>query len=210
MAELVTADECKTYLRDDSADAAQLDQIIPGVSALVRAWCGRTFTQADAEARTFAYDGSGIVYLSDDLRALGPNGIRVSFSGVAPVASDQLTSEWYRLSRQMADGGGYMAVQLIPMRNAADPLSVRGTPFFGWDVTIDGDWGTTEVPGGVKTGALIAVAQAYRNPEGFQGRNYGELDAQEVTYMSAEELETALPPDARSFLHPHRAWRYGH
>jgi hypothetical protein len=75
----------------------------------------------------------------------------------------------------------------------------------GYEVTINADWGVTDsdMPDDIELAIWIAVANAYRNPEGFMRRQLGPLSASDYDDpVSTEGL--SLPRASRSLLAPYR------
>lgn len=198
---LCTVDEAQSYLGDPGADTTVLELVVNGKSRAIQRYCRREFCpKTAAEARSFSYDGSGILSLSPyELRA----------ATTITVNGSEIQTTGYRVEPRGKTPEGTYLWLLLPAYGpgrSTPSIAVDLPPTeFGHEVIVTGDWGAfddhTDVPGDVKLACLIAVAQGWRNPEGFQGRSLGELD---IAVGAADFDNSSLPLAARQLLSPYR------
>lgn len=161
-AAFVTADQgSKIYITDrglytivtrTSATAVVLDATVATGSAL--SW-------DFGEERIFEYDGSGILDLRPyDLREL--HGITL-YSDLEDAQQDVLTADEYRLqpAGRARRGGTYLTIAL------PTPAVVEAQYGFGWQVTVNGQWGMAEIPQAVKFRCKQWVKNIAENPGAY-------------------------------------------
>lgn len=86
-----------------------------------------------------------------------------------------------------------------------EPVTTLNRRNLGYEVTINGDWGVsaTDMPDDVELAVWIAVANAWRNPEGYMRRQLGPLSASD--YDDPATMEgLSLPRATRALLAPYR------
>lgn len=196
---LTTVALARAFLRDSAADTTLLETLINGMSRACRLYCRRQFAPTEtAAAHLFRYDGGGMLDLSPhDLRTVTSVVVGTDLADVDEVAIDLQTSTQqagYRLEpRQGTVDGTYLRMSLPVYR----PL-----PPHHYQVTVTGDWGMAAVPGDVQLACLMAVSNAYRNPEAFTSRQLGEFGI--VEGAPQDIAGQALPTGARNLLKPYR------
>ncbi len=204
---LTTVQAARGRLNDDDADLDKLEGLINGYSLAVKKYTRRefvpTFPDPDtdpAQPRSFFYDGGGYLDLVRyELRTVTSI---VMYSDLRPVSSQTILSAgdantecgWRLEPRPGTDEDTYLALAL-PIRDV--PYGRRN---YGIEVTVTGHWGVGYVPGDVEMATLTAVADAWRNPEGFATRSLGELTFSE----QADEEGGSLPQASRDLLIPYR------
>ncbi len=201
----------------DIDEVTWLEDLINSYSAAVHRFCNRQFTPertpaagrlpllsdplATGVTKKFAYDGRG--YLS-----LAPYEARTVTSVV--IGTDQPTAAQITLnagsSTQESD------YRLEPRHKTYEQtwlyLLISGQWFagstlgLGSEVSITGDWGAPagNVHPDVAHACKIAVADAFRNPEGYVTRDVGGLEVTEPV----QTTPGSLPLESRNLLIPHR------
>lgn len=182
--------------------------------------------------RRFRYDGEGSVSFAPyELRSLGGGGyggtgavtLYSDFPGASQRVLTQLTSlvqAQFRLGpRQQTPDGTYLWISLPSLkgpRAGANMIGIEQMPtsqlvegfpippvYFEIEVSVSGYWGVGAAPADVELACLIAVANQYRDPEGFATRQIGDLSFSEVAEVG-DVVGRSLPPDARALLGPYR------
>lgn len=204
----------------DDADFVEL--LVNSYSRAIRNYTLREFVPkvpaSDTDPvveRLFAYAGDG--YLS-----LAPYELRevtsvVLFSDQPAASQLTLAAETasapaeYRLGpRQKTPEGTWLWISLpyVTSTRTLLPVGNGGNPYascYQTEVAITGRWGVGSVPADVELACLIAVANAYRNPEAFGSRSLGELGfSEQPEPFGADSESHSLPRDARALLSPYR------
>jgi hypothetical protein len=167
-----------------------------------------------ASDKIFFYNGNG--YLS-----LAPYEARTI--NTVTLYTDRATSGWYQLPNQDAttdavwkphpanktEEGTYWSVTLPEIGRFHpyfdEPVTLLTQRNLGYQVTINATWGAGEVPSDVALAVWIAVANAWRNPEGYQSRSLGPLSHQDFsTVVPGEEEGLSLPRASRALLSGYR------
>jgi len=215
------ADAREFVFRDvtDNTNDDELIRLINAYSAAVFRYTRREWLpQSTAVTRLFAYDGGG--YLSFDrydarsVTAVTMFTDQPSTGQVALTAADSVTEgQWRLYPRNGTTEGTYLGLDLpaVGWRGYfySYPSQYLSGPV-GFQVSVTGNWGVAAdlsgVPDDVKLACLIAVADAYRNPEGLETRDIGELSFTEepVAPGSPGTQARNLPPEARALLYPYR------
>lgn len=158
---LITLEEARLYVLRDAADSTRDELLIDAineVSAAIWEHCEREFLPtATADARVFAYDGSGVLDLRPfDLRELDSITMYTDLDVALQVVLD--TAD-YRLEPR----GGSLAGTYLRVRVPC-PTVAEASPGFRWQVTVEGDWGMSVVPGAVKLACKQWVDNLAKNP----------------------------------------------
>ena len=191
---LITISEARNYMADDEADAERLADLINGYSLSIRQYTNRQFYREDGATKTFGYNGaSGSLDLAPfELRNL----TSITLAGTLYVLD---------LDYQMApvgkslDGTWWKVVFASPIGDS-HVYGPRPLARFGYIVTIVGDWGTASIPDNVSLACKFAVANAYRNPEGYARRTVGPVIGEEAATGERSGRVLELPPDAIDLL----------
>jgi hypothetical protein len=204
---LTTLDRVKKHLDRagivDPDDDELLEFYINAYSQTIADFTGREFKpQVNDTERFFPYDGGGYLNLAPyELRKPGTAiVVRYGTDGDSPQTLEEGD---YRLEPRNGDArtGTYLWLRLPRMGRGAFPVSAA-TPF-DLEVGIRGDWAQAAVPPVVELACVIACANAFRNPEGFESRSLGGFTVTEED-SGAETPGTglSLPRDARALLSP--------
>ncbi len=194
-----------------SADQAAEGLIEDLVNAYSRAIANYTRREwkptANGVARKFVVDRSGVLSLAPyDLRTITSITLNTDLPAADQTvlfAGDANREADYRLfPRALSSEATYWWIELGGARPVPD-WATRA-PYWGREVTILGDWGVGTVPADVELACKIAVANAYRNREGFQSGSLGERDFVEESESDTETVGQSLPRDARNLLIPYR------
>lgn len=181
----------KTTSKDDDL---VLTLLVNAYSRAIARYTGREFAprspggQSEGTlARTFAYDASGFLslkpYEARDITAVK----------IDDETTDLPTTDYTLQPRNKTTESTYLWLDL---------------PKRGSKVTVTGKWGvgdaaSTAIPNDVVLACLIAVADAFRNPESFATRSLGELTFTEEVGAPADG-GGSLPLGARRLLYPYR------
>lgn len=211
---------------DDSQDY-RLAKLINAYSRAVYRYTRREWLPQSTGARSFTYDGSGVLELADpdsDLRAV----TAVTLYSDQPTASQQVLTapsggaqgDWRLAPVGGTREGTYLRLEFTsliirPFNTAAFPnygISSHWSERLDYKVTVTGDWGIysslASVPEDVQLACLVAIKDAYANPEGFASRAFGPLQLTEESSVPGGESfgPGDLPSEARSLLDgPYRA-----
>jgi hypothetical protein len=200
-------------------DDDELRDLINTYSRAIRHFTGREFapmTPADDAdppvERLFDWSGEGSLNLEPyEARAITAVKIYVDdHPAVELVAAD-----WRPGPRHRSDEGTYFWVSIQEHRFLQTPLPYwTSASFAPYGIGVTGRWGAgaaagaadSRIPPDVDRACRIAVANAYRNPEGFASRRMGEFDVVEEVAIDVEggPGELSLPKDARNLLGPYR------
>lgn len=201
-----------------------LEDLINEASLAIAHYCNRQFTPERTAANRWPLQSDPLAtgvrkvfdYRPGGFLSLEPYEIRTVASVVLgydlPVASQVTLSagdatheaEYRFVPASAPPGGTYWSVAL-PTQGSPTSV-VWASSSFGdlvdRQVAITGDWGAAAgmVPHDVARAAKIAVADWFRNPEGYARRRVGELDIEEAV----PESSGALPTGARLILEPFR------
>jgi hypothetical protein len=170
-APLITLSEYRTLAGTDASDTrddAQVTALLAGASQAIRNYTGRSFEVAAGSptARTFLYDGSGILD-TDDFVAL--NAITTDYGIVGNTYS--FTAEEYTLMPQ-----GMPPYYWIVLHSAVFGLSpemgftrnLDQYEFSGREpiITVTASWGWPAIPDDVKLAAAWTIQDVMRTPQG--------------------------------------------
>lgn len=204
---LTTAQKARSYVKrvptDNSADPL-LETLINAYSKAIINYVEREFKpKTDDATRVFRYDNGGYLSLAPyDLRSVTTvtlySDLPTSSQDVLDPQSDTIESEYRLEPRQGTPEGTYLWMVLPNVTRSAWRRARVG------QVSILGNWGMNETPADVELACLIAVANSYRNPEGFASRSLGELSFTEADTAAAVGGAQSLPPDARALLGPYK------
>lgn len=160
--DLTTTNAVRAFLQKQSADTAQdsiIASLITRASDAILNYAGREFAPATtAQARTFAYTGSGFLDVAPfDLRAV------TAIAYDPDVSSTTLSSENYRLWPYHAPDGVYTAIELNLGGLGAttcenDTGRTAGPNWRDRQVRVTGNWGFAEIPEDVQHWAIVAVS----------------------------------------------------
>lgn len=215
---LTTLANAKSILRVTStADDAKLELYINAYSRAIRHYTGREFAPKtpanDVDAaveRILQWDGKGGLTLEPyEARSITTVKLYVGNAAGQTIAVD----DWRAEPRAKSDEGTYLWLAMRDVTNlegSAFPKPQLAT----YGVGVTGRWGAgdkageaaSKVPPDVEMACVIAVANAYRNPEGFAQRSVGEMDVYESAEPDTDD-GLALPRDARYLLIPYRRQR---
>lgn len=218
---LTTVATARNFLGRAGSDPTETDKLqiyINAYSNAIMRYTGRQFlpTQS-ATARRYRYDGSSFL-------SLAPS--EATAISAVTLYTDLTEASWLELAPQSAtvesryraeprngtQEGTYLWLALpeIGQFNALMNEPVVTRRMLGHEVTITGDWGAGVVPADVELAALIAIANAFRNPEGFGSRSTAGLQFAEMAEPpTSDESGLSLPRGARSLLTPYRRTAYG-
>jgi hypothetical protein len=200
-----------------TADDAELEDLINSFSKAIRHFTGREFAPRtptlDTDPvveRIFDYDGEGYLNL-EPFEARSITTVKLYVDDNAAVTL--LAGDWRPGPRHLSDEATYFFLSLREMASLKTPIPwAREFPPYG--LGVSGRWGAgpkagasgSMVPADVDRACRIAVANAYRNPEGFASRRLGEFDVVEAADVDVEGGLGALslPRDARNLLGPYR------
>jgi hypothetical protein len=214
---LTTVEHAKAWLSQSSVNNVlnndRLQLLINSYSSAIRSYTRRQFFPETAVTRKFRYEGSGYISLAPyELRAVTTLTLYTDFpqsSWVVLNAQSATVESDYRLEPRNKTLEGTYLWLVLPELGQFSPLVpepiVSRRPKAS-EVTLAGDWGCAAVPADVELACLIAVANGYRNPEGFATRSLGGLSFSEnvEAAMTGDETGMALPRDARALLAPFR------
>ena len=169
MADLITLTEYKTFVGITDTNVgrdARITALISPASRAIRSNTDRKFDVASsASARTFLFDGSGIMEI-DDCTAVTAVTTDGGFTGGAQVSltSDQYTAMPYRETTD-DDPHYYIIFHSLPgsyspemgFRNNLDTIDVVQRPVL---VTVTATWGWPAIPSDVKLAATWTVEAA--------------------------------------------------
>lgn len=205
-------------LRDTTEDTQdpKLERLINAYSSAIFAYTEREWRpHADAASRVFLYNGSGFLSLAPyDLRTLTSLVLytdlptserRTLIAGTTTVEGE------YRLGPSNRTPEGtyqYLDITTLGLLSPWWHTTLRRRA--GYEVTVTGNWGIAdtidELPDDVELACLIAVADAYRNPVGYQSETVGGVTINEALAPagSYDVRAGSLPPEARALLTPYK------
>lgn len=198
---LVTLEDARAYVwrdeNDGSRDALLVDAINL-VSGAIWTYTEREFLPTDGATRSFLVrrrqaNGSWVGWID-----LAPYDLRSATTLTLYADTDapeELDTTEYRLRPVGAAlGGTYLYVLTVDLSRSEEQ------PGFGWEATIDGDWGMSAVPEDVKLAALQWIDNIAKNP--------GSYASVEMSgFVVAPELDQAvnragMPASVRHRLRP--------
>lgn len=216
---LTTVDEFLAYIQEPADQSgAQIDRaqrLINSYSAAAMKFLRRTWKPVeDATDKIFYYTGNGFL-------SLAPFEARTIYT--VTLYTDQPSSNWMVLSNgdstteaqwrarpaNQTEQGTFLYMTLPeigPYHPYYDePVTTLNRRNLGYEVTVNADWGVTQedVPYDIQLAIWIAVANNWRNPEGYAQRRMGPMQIMEAPDPSGTE-GGALPRDSRSLLYPYR------
>lgn len=218
---LTTVENARAYVGrpDDFTPELTLrvQLLINAYSAAIRRYTARQFLPLQAGlARRYRYDGAGYLSLSPSEATavtsvvLGTD-LPVASQRTLVAQSASVESEYRLEPRQKTYEGTYLWLVLPELGrfNRTAPVATVGREMRGYEVTVTGNWGAGVVPSDVELACLIAVANAFRNPEKFGSRSLGALSfAEGVEAGQSDESGFSLPQGSRSLLYPYRHVAY--
>lgn len=185
-------------------DADVLEAHVEGYSRAIQQYLEREFKPATAAAaRKFRYDGHGVLDLAPyELTAVTAVTLYTDTPSPDTLENgDASTESDYRLEPRNGTAEGtytWLALPEVPETPRRRRLGV--------EVTVTGDWGAGTAPADVQLVCARLAAAAWRNPEGFESRQLGEL---QFTEDVAPGEEYGLPRSARRALARYRRPRFG-
>lgn len=205
MANYATVTECQTYLRNASADATLLNILIPAYSRAIDDYAQREFSPTADATRRFRWNGNGYLSLAPyeirSVTSIVVNADQPAGSQTTYLPSDPAPLGYTLEPRMGTEDGTYfsLGLPLYPLSYVSRAREI--------EVAVRGAWGMAAIPAPVKLACLMAVADGYRNPEGFATRSLGGFSFSEVQ-EEADAPGRSLPPDARALLTPYRRMVY--
>lgn len=195
---LVTLEEARTHCWRDENDGGRDGILVDAINYVSKAiWtrCEREFKQTDAGAtRTFPLrprivNGSRTGWIDlcpYDLRSATQ--VRIYTDTSSPQT---LTVDEYRL-RPVGGALGGTFYEILTI----EPTAAEEQPGFGWEATVQGDWGMAATPNDVKLAALEWIKNIAENPGG-----YASADAGGFPIIPAIDISPAgragMPPSVR-------------
>lgn len=218
---LTTAAEFLAYLGEPTdSSGKQTDRaqrLINAYSKAVRRYTRRQFQPfEDGVEKIFSYSGNGYLSLAPyEARAITTVtlGTDLPTSGWQVLVNQDADTEaqWRPNPRNKSEEGTYWSLTLPesgPYHPYFDmPVTTLNRRNLGYQVTVLGDWGLnlSLVPDDVELALWIAVANAWRNPEGYKTRSLGPLSTTDYeTVMPGEEEGLSLPRASRALLSAYR------
>lgn len=226
---LVTAEEMRRFLdrqgvpagaiRDEEED--WINDLINAFSLAAARYCKRQFAPERApavmpdpprwplktdplvtsEVKDFTYKGAGFLSFAPyELRSVTSveTGVDLPLSSRSTLfAGDDTREAEYRLEPAEKTSLGTWLYAILPESSLSDSRFGR---LAGRRVRVTGAWGAQAVAPDVAHAVKIAVAQGFRNPEGFASRESGGLELDEA----AERFVGSLPGESRALLGPYR------
>jgi gp6-like head-tail connector protein len=206
MADLVTLAEVKTALgipTGNTTQDAKLTDAIRDASAAIRDYLDRDFETpiSGSQARTFFYDGSGVLEISDAATITS-----VTLDGVT-LTSDEYTAEpagdapytWLFLPER---GGWNASPEMGFMRNA-DQFPWWATLEKPQQVVVTGTWGFATIPDTVQRAAIWTAVAFAENPRPVTTESVGDVSR---TYPTA--IREGIPGRAKDILEPYFRGRF--
>jgi hypothetical protein len=219
---LTTVENAKPHLGRSNVsvpnDEDRIQQLINSYSRAIRLYTGRQFLPTeDAASKRYRYEGNGFLSLAPfELRSVTSVTLYTDLpqsSWVVLAAQSATVESQFRLEPRNGTPEGTYVWMTLPEIGMFSPLvpepivTRRGR---GSEVTIAGNWGAGAVPADVELACIIAVANGYRNPEGFATRSMGPLAFSEnmEPVVLSDEAGQSLPRAARALLGPYRRLAY--
>lgn len=213
MADLINLSEYKALAGVQPADTrndAQITALLPGATRAIRQFTGRSFdvVAGGASARTFQYDGSGMLDI-DDCASV----VSVSTDGGVPSQSIPLTTdEWTAMPQDDSDVIWYLLIHGGPRWGGISPemgfernLDQYPISYKPPIVTVTATWGWPSVPDDVKIAAMLTVQEFLSS--GSAGRGGEGLTSEAIEGWSrswggrtGEMVALAIPNKARDLL----------
>lgn len=214
MADLITLDYYRTAAGTDDTDTrddARIEQWIPAVSNMIRAFTERDFgTEAVTEERTFEYDGSGYLDI-DDATEID------SVALVYPLATDiTLESTDWTAKPQRRDDAPVYTYLVMPgyvgatsgspemgfTRNLDVYARERGSYALPSTVKVTGTWGWPDVPEAVQQAAVWTIDEWLSRPtgEGLTAESIEGWSRAWGTRQGASAAALAIPARSRDVL----------
>lgn len=227
---LVTLADVRAFVFRDVTDNAQDRELVERINEYSRAVTRYTnrewLPQATAATRSFSYDGGGFLslapYEARTVTAVTLFTDQPSASQIGLTAPGGATEgQWRLFPANKTPEGTYLGLDLPTIGRGRSYIDgeffytggysfpsayFRGTT----TVTVAGDWGVATsldgVPSDVQLAVKVAIADAYRNPAGFQTGTFGPTTFTEeaVTGTSDEVYARNLPYETRALLEPYR------
>lgn len=213
---LCSVTQVRNALGDPNADEDVIFDSINAFSKAIQRYCRRMWMPVDANPRTlkFMYDGNGILDLGDsdtpvEIKAGTVTQIMLhsdlpagtdAFAQLVLSPGDSLNEADYRLYPLNQTESGtytYLALPLACARRVSGSLAPVSLDAKQVEVSITAKFGAGSVPDDVVKACIRECANDYRNPEGFQSRNLGELSFSEPTSDMAGGSGGGLPPLSR-------------
>lgn len=201
-AALVTLPEARRFVWRHETDASRdgiLVDAVNQVSAAITSYCQREFTDTTADpgpdVRAFQIESGGFVNLAPyDLRASSEV---IKYSDRDASVQQVLTSDQYRLGRSKLSPT-YLWLQV------GEPSVSELETGFGWQLSVEGEWGMEIVPQDVKLAALQWVSNIVKNPGSFASEAMsGYVVTADVDFSPSR---AGMPTAVRHRLAP---WRRG-
>lgn len=222
--DLTTIAKARLNVLGDSTDDAQdelLEDLVDAFSLAVINYVRRQFMPTEtAVTKRFSYNGGGILDLTviDDMpHELTAVTQVVLFSDLpvayqVPLANGDASSEAdYRLNPRNKTRELTYTWLMLPQQTGLAPSvpSPSSTMHLAGDqkeyeVAITGNWGAGVVPSIVERVVLREIANAYRNPEGFQQRSMGEFSVSEPLDVAGGSGFAPLSWGSKRLLEPYR------
>jgi hypothetical protein len=226
LCDLLSAREFVLGTQTDDTQDKRLVRLINGYSRAIYKFTHREWLpQSNGITRSFPYDGSGVLDVDPfDLRSVSA----VTLYTDLPTASQQVLiapsssaeGDWRLEPAAATLEGTYLRLAFSGV--LVHPVNTALWPSYGtsqyWQQQLDhraqvtGNWGIASdlsgVPDDVQLACLVAVADAYRNPEGYPTRSIGPLTLTEEAAVSPTGQEFGprdLPGEARALLEPYCA-----
>lgn len=196
--DLATLEEVRRHRQlTDTTNTTQddlINELITVASDMIMRYTQREFAPTTAsEARTYRYDGRGVVNLApDDLRSVTQ--IRIDTDTDSPTT---LTSTQYKLHPTRAKDGVYSMVHLINIQNARVTTEVH--PVYR-EVEITGAWGWSSIPAPVKRACIMLVVELLSRTSDWKNN---DMD----TFQGTGGV--AMPLHVRTMLTPYRRFTVG-
>lgn len=222
--DLTTLAKARLNVLGDNSDTSQdelLGDLVSAFSLAVINYIRRQFQPTEtAVTKRFSYNGNGILDLTviDDmpfeLTAVTAIVLYTDLPTVYQVtlsAGDSSSEADYRLRPLNKTREGTYTWLVLPRPTSMPPSSpsLASTAHLASDlkqfeVSITGNWGAGAVPTIVERVVLREIANAYRNPEGFQQRTLGEYSISEPLDVSGGSGFAPLSWGSKRLLEPYR------
>lgn len=190
-------------LTDNRSDA-RIDALLPAASLAVRNYAGRSFEVTDntSSARTYLYDGSGILD-TDDFVAL--TGITTDY-GVTGGPPYDLTADMYTAMPHEGPVYYWVIVRNPGLRPASpqmgftrnlDTLDLSGTDV---SVTVTAEWGWPSIPDDVKLATAWTIDAVINDPPDNMVSETIESFSRSWANVATANQMLAVPNRARDLL----------
>lgn len=216
---LTTAEAFIEYLGEppDSTGTAtdRANRLINSYSLAVTRFLRRQWKPLENDTdKIFYYTGNGFLSLAPyEARVINTVTLYTDMPDAGHLVlynhSSTQESQWRARPSNKSDVGTYLYMTLPELGQYHpyydEPVTTLNRRNLGYEVTINGDWGVAEedIPDDIELAVWIAVANAWRNPEGFQSRRLGALEG--IDYNDPSTTDgLSLPRASRSLLSPYR------